>query len=92
MDSASHDGRRIRGRGISEGPAPLDTWIGVTDLARDERVTRRQVYAQIDRGMPHSRVGDVIRVRRGDWRAWHERHLRGSVECTMDAGAPRGGR
>lgn len=62
----------------TEKPA-LDTWIGVLDLARVEHSTRREVYSQIDRGMPHSKIGRRIRVRRRDWHAWHERHLRGEV-------------
>ena len=51
-------------------------WIGVSELAELEGTTRRQVYWAIDRGLPHSRVGDRIRVRRDDWHAWHEKHLR----------------
>jgi hypothetical protein len=58
---------------------PSDRWVSVVDLARAEGCTRREVYSQIDRGMPHSRIGNRIRVRVADWRAWHERHLRGEV-------------
>jgi hypothetical protein len=57
---------------------PLDAWISVTSLIAAEHIeSRRAVYHQIDRGMPHARMGRVIRVRRCDWRAWHERHLIG---------------
>lgn len=62
----------------NELPHP-DAWISVTDLAHAEGTTRRQVYGQIDRGMPHSRIGQRIRVRRSDWHAWHERHMVGNV-------------
>lgn len=57
----------------------LDAWISALELARVENTTRRQVYSQIDRGMPHSRIGQRIRVRRRDWHAWHERHLVGGA-------------
>jgi hypothetical protein len=58
---------------------PLDRWIRVSELAATEGVTRREVYAQLDAGMRHSRIGSRIRVRRADWARWHERHLVGEV-------------
>ncbi len=58
---------------------PLDRWIPVSQLAQLEGASRREVYGQIDRGLPHSRIGDRIRVRRADWRAWHEAHLVGAA-------------
>jgi hypothetical protein len=54
---------------------PHDAWIPVSRLADAELTTRRQVYAAIDAGMPHSRIGQRIRVRRIDWRKWHERYV-----------------
>lgn len=69
---------------------PMAEWIGVTDLARAEGTTRRQVYWSIDRGMPHSRIGDRIRVRRADWHRWHERHLRGAVADAETLRTPGG--
>jgi hypothetical protein len=73
-------GRRIpvkRQRRAPRADAPMDAWIGVNDLAAAEGVSRRAVYAQLDLGMKHSRIGDRIRVRRSDWAAWHEAHIIG---------------
>lgn len=56
-----------------------ERWLRVSELAQLEGITRREVYAQIDRGMPHSRIGDRIRVRRRDWHDWHEQHLIGGA-------------
>lgn len=64
---------------------PHDTWVPVTDLAAAEGCSRREVYWAIDNGLVHSRVGDRIRVRIGDWRAWHEAHVRGSSPLTRKA-------
>jgi hypothetical protein len=58
---------------------PLGRWIRVSQLAEVEGTTRREVYAQIDAGMPHSRIGGRIRVRRSDWLDWHERHVIGGA-------------
>lgn len=52
-------------------------WISVAALAAAQETTTRQVYRQIDLGMPHSRIGTRIRVRLADWNEWHERHLVG---------------
>lgn len=71
---------------------PLDLWISVAQLAQSECTSKRQVYAQIDAGMPHSRIGTRIRVRRCDWRAWHEAHVapdarRKTVHAVQDISA-----
>lgn len=55
----------------------FEPWLTVAELARLELTSKRQVYAALDRGMKHSRVGQRIRVRRSDWHAWHAAHAIG---------------
>lgn len=55
-------------------------WITVAQLAATENTTPRQVYSALDSGMRHSRIGRRIRVRLGDWHAWHESHVVGEAE------------
>jgi len=62
---------------VPPGERPLDSWMRVSELAEAEFTTRQQVYHAIDQGLPHSRIGARIRVRRADWRRWHESHLVG---------------
>lgn len=63
-----------------DNQAPLERWLRVGELVAAEGIgSRREVYHAIDLGMPHSRIGRRIRVRRSDWHRWHLVHLVGGA-------------
>ncbi len=72
--------RDLRASPTQEETQPdLLTWLSTSALARAEGTTARQVYMLIDQGLPHSRIGGRLRLRRCDWHSFHLKHMKGQV-------------